>query len=40
MGLFSRKEMMDAFESAGLKCEYQEPGIAGKGQYIGQRIGD
>ena len=36
MGLFTKEEMKDSFEKAGLKVEYQNEGITGRGLYIGQ----
>ena len=36
MGLFSDAETREAFELAGLACEYEEDGVSGKGLYIGQ----
>jgi SAM-dependent methyltransferase len=36
MGLFTKEEMIDSFEKAGLETEYQEAGITGRGLYIGQ----
>ena len=35
MGLFAQHEMIDAYEKAGLQCEYTEEGITGRGLYIG-----
>ncbi len=36
MGLFSDEETREAFELAGLECEYEEKGMSGKGLYIGR----
>lgn len=37
LGLFTHQEMEDAFSQAGLKVNYEEGGISGRGVYIAQR---
>ena len=37
LGLFSRAEMMRAFETAGLDCRHEEDGITGRGLYTATR---
>jgi ubiquinone/menaquinone biosynthesis C-methylase UbiE len=34
LGLFSREEMLRAFELAGLAVQYSEPGFCGRGLYV------
>jgi SAM-dependent methyltransferase len=36
LGLFSLKEMLEAFKRSGLKAKFDENGIAGRGMYIAQ----
>ncbi|MCK5245517.1 SAM-dependent methyltransferase, partial [Candidatus Bipolaricaulota bacterium] len=40
MGLYTVKEMMDAFESAGLTTTYEPEGPTGRGLYVGVRPND
>lgn len=37
LGLFSKREMGEAFAAAGLEAEYDERGLIGRGLYIGRR---
>jgi SAM-dependent methyltransferase len=37
LGLFSKAEMVEAFDKAGLECEYEEDGITGRGLYTGSK---
>lgn len=37
MGLFSKREMGEAFAAAGLEVEYDERGLIGRGLYIGRK---
>jgi len=34
LGLFSKNNMLQAFEMAGFTCEYDQEGISGRGMYI------
>ena len=38
LGLFTTEEMKQAFEYAGLKVEYEEEGLIGRGLYIAKHI--
>ncbi len=37
LGMFTKEEMTDAFEKAGLVVDYDEKGATGRGLYIGKR---
>lgn len=37
LGLFSKAEMLEAFQKAGLQCQYEDEGITGRGLYTGSK---
>ena len=37
MGLFTHKDYLEAFHSAGLKVVYDKKGLDGRGLYIGKK---
>ncbi len=37
LGLFTEKEMIEAFEGAGLEVQYDAEGLTGRGLYFGEK---
>jgi hypothetical protein len=37
LGLFTREEYLEAFSKAGLETQFIEPGLTGRGLFVGQK---